>query len=340
MTTRRGAAFFLLLSLPSAVAAGTVPSVAYGTYFGGSGGETASAIATDAQGNIFIAGTTTSTDLPGTAGTYQANKAVGFPGTSDVYVAKFDPTGHTLLWTTYLGGDGNDTLVGMAADPQGGVYVTGNTMSSNFPFTSHLPGSILIGNIPFAAKLSSDGKKLIYSDGIPIQPVCFTVDATGAVYFAGGNYSFQFPTAPALSSPGAALLKLNAAGSAVVFGAQLGSGTPTSIAVDAQGNAYVGGTSGGGILTTPSTFQPKYSNDGLQQSGQQISNGFILEVNAAGTQLIYGTYFGPRYASTTINNISPGPDGAMYFSGTTNGNTIAATNGVYHLTYAPRRHAV
>src|ERR1019366_7135145 len=80
MTTRRGAAFFLLLSLPSAVAAGTVPSVAYGTYFGGSGGETASAIATDAQGNIFIAGTTTSTDLPGTAGTYQPNKAVGFPG--------------------------------------------------------------------------------------------------------------------------------------------------------------------------------------------------------------------------------------------------------------------
>jgi hypothetical protein len=204
----------LLCANPAHAAA---PSVTYGTYFGGSGNDSATAVATDVQGNIFIAGTTTSTDLPGTAGSYQPNKAVGFPGTTDLFIAKFDPTGRTLLWATYLGGDGNDSLIGMTADPQGNVYVSGNTASSNFPFTSHLPGSNLSGNNPFGAKLSSDGKKLIYSDALPIYPTSFTVDAAGEAYFVGSASSFQFPIAPALSAPGVAIFKLNAAGSAVGF---------------------------------------------------------------------------------------------------------------------------
>ena len=93
------------LSSSSAFAA-LVPT--YGTYFGGTGDSNiavAVAVAVDPQGNVIVAGYTTSQTLPGTANAFQPTKAPGFPDNQNVFIAKFDPTGRTLLWTTFLGGD-------------------------------------------------------------------------------------------------------------------------------------------------------------------------------------------------------------------------------------------
>jgi uncharacterized protein (TIGR03437 family) len=315
------------------------PTVSYGTYFGGSGTETVAAVALDSQGNVVIAGTTTSTDLPGTAGSYQPNHAFGFSRNSDVFVAKFDPTGHTLLWATYLGGDADERLVGMAVGPMDSIYLTGTTTSNSFPFTSKLPGSF---SSAFAAEVTSDGKRLVYATALPIGPTCIAVNAAGETYFAGMGSAVA--TNGALNATGgdllnsAILLKLNASGSGIIFLARLGEGSTYSIALDSQGNVYVGGStgssgSGGSVLTTASSFEPTDPNKGL--SGNPIGVGFLQKVNSSGTQLIYGTYFGPRYAFTTVTSLAVGPDGTVYFGGTTSTNSITATAGAFQSSPGP-----
>jgi hypothetical protein len=76
----------------------------YGTYFGGTGDTNkAVAVALDPSGNVIVAGYTTSQTLPGTTNAFQPTKTTGFPDNKDVFIAKFDPTGRTLIWATFLG---------------------------------------------------------------------------------------------------------------------------------------------------------------------------------------------------------------------------------------------
>ncbi len=98
----------------------------FSTYLGGSGDEFPSAIALDPAGDIFIDGTTDSTDLPTTANAFQSTYG---GGDSDAFVAKLDPSGAGLAYLTYLGGSGDATSsdVGMAVDAQGDAYVIGTT---------------------------------------------------------------------------------------------------------------------------------------------------------------------------------------------------------------------
>jgi uncharacterized protein (TIGR03437 family) len=99
-------------------------------------------------------------------------------------------------------------------------------------------------------------------------------------------------------------------------------------ALDTQGNIYAAGfTASSSIPTTANAFQKQYSNPGF--SGPGTRNGFIVEVNSTGTQLIYGTYFGPQYFGTTIESIAAGPSGSVYFSGSTTATTFQPTPGAY-----------
>ena len=109
------------------------PVLSYSTYFGGSGDEHNSQVAVDSTGNIYLAGSTTSANLPTPTGVFQTT----LNGTQNVYIAKIDPTrGATgLIYVTYLGGDGVDSPVGIAVDGGGNPFVAGTTSSSNFPTT-------------------------------------------------------------------------------------------------------------------------------------------------------------------------------------------------------------
>jgi hypothetical protein len=104
-------------------------SLLFSTYMGGSGVEVGNAIAVDACGAAYVAGYTYSTDFPVTAGAVQA--AIG--GDCDAFLFKLSPMGDLLLYATYLGGSGADTASGVALDPSGNVYLSGWTLSSNFP---------------------------------------------------------------------------------------------------------------------------------------------------------------------------------------------------------------
>src|SRR3984885_14241171 len=109
----------------------------YATYFGGSGNEAPRAIGTDAAGNVYIAGETSTQALQTTKGVVQPTYGgeTMSPNMGDAFVAKFTPAG-SLVYVTYLGGSGDDLAGSIAVDPAGNAYVTGYTNSPNFPTTS------------------------------------------------------------------------------------------------------------------------------------------------------------------------------------------------------------
>jgi hypothetical protein len=154
-------------------------TVVYATYLGGSGPDTVTAIAIDTFGDAWITGTTVSPNFPATANALQnqfhGEVDLGPLRFGDAFVAELDPTGSTLLYSTYLGGAGVDYGNAIAVDGRGAVYVTGFTQSSGFPVT---PGSLQAtftgdetampntGGNGFLIKLDMSGK-VIYSTYLP-----------------------------------------------------------------------------------------------------------------------------------------------------------------------------
>jgi uncharacterized protein (TIGR03437 family) len=337
---------FSILWLASAtVSAGTLVPI-YGTYFGGTGDINAAvAVALDSFGNLIVAGTTTSQTLPGTANAFQPTKAVGLPDNQDVFVSKFDATGRKLLLTTFLGGDSDDTPIAISVDKAGSIYIVGFTQSSNFPVSAGAFQAPSAGD-SFVAKISADGSALIYSTGLTsARATALSINDSGEAYVTGGFTPFP---STVLVTPGAVnlgnglsvfscifLVRLNSTGTGLIFGSNLGGGDglngslPSSIAVDLAGNIYVAGkTLVDSVPTTPDALQVTFSNDGLS-AAPNVYNGFILKVNAIGTQILYGTYFGPRYASTTVTNFEVTPAGSIYFAGATNATSFQSTSGAY-----------
>jgi hypothetical protein len=144
-------------------------ALVYSTYLGGSGNESRfdHALALDTDGNAYVAGATSSTDFPTTAGAFQSTYGGGF---SDAFVTKLDPAGSSLVYSTYLGGIDDDRGLGIAVDAAGNAYVTGSTLSENFPTagafdTTHdgSPCSAFCTSDAFVTKLNPTGTGLVYS---------------------------------------------------------------------------------------------------------------------------------------------------------------------------------
>ncbi len=187
----------------------TVPSnpIVYTTYFGGTLAESLHAMVVDPQGRVYLAGSTVSTNLP-TAG---ANLRTTLAGTSDAFVAVFDPSqdgAAGLLYSTYLGGATDDSANGIAVDSSGKFYVTGGTTSTDFPLAG---GSAQAANAGSAdAFISifdlSQAAPLIYSSylGGSSVDVGRTVAAAsdGTVWIGGQTRSGDFPVAGLSTQPG------------------------------------------------------------------------------------------------------------------------------------------
>ena len=276
-------------SLTTANAAG--PS-AFSTIFGGLGQDYASSLATDAQGNVYVAGLTYSSDFPVTAGAAQTK----FGGTCDAFVAKFGPDG-AMLWATYLGGILDDWATGVAVDGAGNVWVAGWTRSANFPLVNPLQGTLDSGASDdfdaFVAKLDPTGTKLLYSTflGGPGDDGAagIALDAAGNAYVTGTSQSATgFPGAPNVPNLfGIFVTKLDLQG-AVVYTFIHPSGSAGAIAVDAAGSVYVTGS--------VSSVNPSSATQTFGPPGNAYA--IVFKISPDGSKKIYETALGGSVSAT------------------------------------------
>jgi len=290
------------------------PVLSYSTFLGGSGGDWGYGIAVDSSGSAYVTGETSSLDFP-TVNPLQAGNKSGYQGTA--FVAKLNPAGSALVYSTYLGGSGGDTGYGVALDSSDNAYVTGRTYSTDFPVVNALQSSNLtsaVGGTGFVAKLNASGSALIYSTYLGGSGADagrgIAVDSSGNAHVTGYTLSADFPvTSGAFQTTGPAawcsaptnpvpcndafVAELNAAGSALVYSTFLGGSNYNTgtlfanagfgIAVDSSGNAYVTGDTSSSDFPTVQPFQPGLTGD---------LAAFVTKVNPSGSALVYSTYLG------------------------------------------------
>jgi hypothetical protein len=282
----------------------TGSALVYSTYLGGNDLDVSSGIAVDSSGNAYVTGFTASTNFPTTAGALQSAKGAG----GDGFVAKLNAAGTGLVYSTYLGGSGDDLAEGIAVDAAGDAFVTGTTDSTNFPTTAGaLQASNAGGDDAFVSKLNAAGSALVYSTylGGSGDDVAegIAVDSAGNAYVTGFTVSTNLPTtAGALQTSSAGgdkafVAKLNAAGTGLVYSTYLGgNGTDVAygIAVDAAGEAYLAGaTNSTNFPTTPGAPQTSFAGATVGQiNGDFSGDAFVAKLNVAGTALVYSTYLG------------------------------------------------
>lgn len=282
------------------------PSLEYSSLIGGKDEEMAWIIATDLQGNAYVAGETYKGDYPSTTGAYDTN----FSGEGDIFVSKFDPTGSHLIYSTFIGGsndhpNGVEGADGIAVDDSGHVYITGWTSAIDFPTTTGAFDRTFNGGgdeyyiDAFVTKLDPSGSDLVFSTYLGGSKDEWgnglAIDNFGHTYIVGVTYSSNFPVTPGAIDTShnggigdAFVTKLDPAGSELVYSTMIGGSQweeGGSITLDVSGNAYISGyTESDDFPTTSGAFDTSYNGgDG---------DGYVSKLNPSGSTLLYSTFLG------------------------------------------------
>lgn len=309
----------------------------YSTFLGGTGTERGLGIFVDGAGNAYITGQTFSEDFPVTLESFQTISGGG----GDAFLTKLDPTGSSLVYSTYLGGTGEERSNDIAVDGTGNAYVTGQTSSPDFPTT---PGAFQTAPAgsgdAFITKLNALGGTLFYSTFLGGSDSdlgnSIVLDAAGNAYVMGQTRSPDFPTTTGafdvtLSGVNDVFVtKVDPTGSMLVYstflggtGGELASVNAGSIAVDATGNAYVvGETSSSDFPTTPGA--PQTTSGGG-------SDAFVTKLNPTGTSLVYSTFLG-GISSDFGDGIAVDTAGNAYVTGGTGSTDFTTTPGAFQTT--------
>lgn len=182
----------------------TLRNVTYSTLVGGYEREQVFSCAVDEQKNLYLAGSTASTDFPITEGAYQA---IMTSALAEVFVIKLDPTGSNLVFSTFLGGSRCDFGGNVYLSSDGSVYVTGCTESEDFPIVNSTASRTGTDYDSFIALLSADGHELLFSTrlgggGMESEASASAMSADGdALYLLGTTKSTDLPTTPGCYNP-------------------------------------------------------------------------------------------------------------------------------------------
>jgi hypothetical protein len=273
----------------------------YSTYLAGTAPghvDRGNAIAVDSSGNAYITGQTNDLNFPTTPGAYlpaPGGGTVGLCGNcTDGWVAKLDPTGSTLIFSTYLTGNSNAVLsipFGIALDSGGSVYLTGEAYPPAFPTTPgayrYVDPASTLG--VFITKLNPTGSALVYSSVIGgsgnDQGFAIAIDASDNAYITGATGSTNFPETTIFQPPAggfqAFVLKLSASGGQLIYSSLFGTGQGFGIAVDASDNAYITGY-------TPVPFPTA----GPMQTQFKNGDAFVSKLDPTGATLVYSILLG------------------------------------------------
>lgn len=298
----------------------------YSSYLGGTGDDYSLGVAVDPAGNVYTAGSTKSTDFPGTAAGAQPANAGGI----DAWAAKFTSSG-TPVWATYLGGTLDDEANSVAVDSAGAVYIAGDTASTDFPRVNayqNTYGGGLSDNI--LAKISPDGTKLLYStylggsgDEIGYAVV---VDSAGVAYLGGTSTSTNFPSTFGFQTANrggydGTITAFSPTGDTLQFSSYLG-GTlddyVDALSVSCTAGLVMGGSSlSTNFPVTTGVLQPKF--------GGQI-DGFIAQLAAGtGTAAVISPGGIVNAATSASAPVSPGSLVSLYGASLSSGVSSAST---------------
>jgi Bacterial Ig-like domain (group 3)/Beta-propeller repeat len=273
-----------------------IDPLVYSTYVGGSGADQGNGIAVDSAGSAYVTGWTTSTDFP-TKNPLQPS----YGGSGDAFVAKLNPAGSALLYSTYLGGSRSDHAYGIAVDSSGNAYVAGYTSSTDFPTMNPLQPALYGYEDAFVTEINPTGSALVYSTYLggsgSDHAYGIAVDSSGNAYVTGITQSTNFPVTPGAIQPAcggadncasgdAFVTEINPTGSALVYSTYLGGSGGDGgqgIAVDGAGYAYVTGYTSSTDFPTTNALQPTYGGN---------IDAFVSKLDPTGSALVYSTYLG------------------------------------------------
>lgn len=313
------------------------PVLRYSTYLGGSSSDEAHGVAVDSSGCAYVVGTTISTNFPAINAEQQAFNGPG--SVEDIFITKFNAEGTAVIYSTYLGGHGSDIALGIAVDSTGSAYVTGYTSSMDFPTTAgafqRSPGP---GTNAFVAKLSPSGDALLYSTYLSgslgnQRGNAIAVDSAGNAYVTGRTTSEDFPITPTAFQQSlrgfedAFVIKLNAAGSSLVYSTFLGGDSNTDegfgVAVDSAGFAYVAGhTASSNFPVTAGTIQRRFGG-----GDDFFGDAFVTKLNQSGSALVYSTYLGGSEGDRA-SAVAVGSDGQACITGITRSRDFVTANAI------------
>jgi hypothetical protein len=320
-----------------------IDPIIYATFLGSSDIDYGVAMDTDDSGNVYVAGFTASTNFPTTGGAYDTTYN---GGTYDFFVSKFNPSLSTLLYSTYLGGSGNETGGGLtldlAVDDSGNAYLTGYTDSTDFPTspgaydTTHNGGTY----DAFVTKINPAGSALVFSTYLGGNAADYgyiiATDETGSIVgVAGSTFSANFPTtggAYDTSHNGGSdgfLVVMNSSGTGLIYSTFFGgTGTDiiTDLGADNSGNVYLTGyTDSTDFPTSPGAYDTTYSGG--------LYDGYVAKLDSSFTSLVYLTYLGgsgeDRALSMKINEYT----GELFVTGRTSSTDFPVTFGVFDTSY-------
>jgi hypothetical protein len=315
----------------------TIDPLVYSTFLGGSSLDSASGwrLVVDAAGAVYVAGYTGSINFPTTVGAYDTVQS----GSWDAFVAKLNPSGTSLVFSTFLGDTSNDIGLSVTLDSLGYVYVSGWTMSSGFPVTPAAFDTTHNGEEDgFVAKLSQTGNQLLLStflggSGFDTSGA-IALDSSGIIYVSGVTGSSDFPaTAGAFDTSFGGqndgyAAKFDPALSFLIYATFLGGAGEDeahSLAVDSGGFAYVCGHAGASDFpTTPGSYSPSYRGGN--------ADGFVVKIDQNGASLRYSTFLGGG-GGDDLYTLTLGAGNEVHVAGKTRSTDFPTTPGAVDRTF-------
>lgn len=344
----------------------------FATFSGAHGSSYGHAIALDAAGNVYAGGHTSAPDFPLRNPIQNTIPSRGSSG----FVLKLGPDGSQLIYSTFVGGTVStqgrgiptegSSVNAIAADSAGNIYLTGATISPDFPVTPGMPAGSVGGGFTaqvgaFITKISATGDRILYSGRISggakacaggsscilsagiTRGTDIAVDAGGRAFVAGNSNVTDLPVTPGAYRSrgiGAWVARVNESGSALDYLTYLGSSKylllpngpsetiASGLAIDAAGNAYVtGATSNPDFPTTPGAFQTQLSS--RPRADVTIpgeQDAFLVKLNPQGSGLIYGTFLGGT-AQDAATAVAIDGSGNAYIAGVTQSSAFPVTTG-------------
>ena len=336
------------------------PVLSYSTYIGGSDEDIAYGVTYGVRyGQVIVAGTTRSADFPTVDPIYSFHGgSCGVRPCRDLFVTRFNPLLTKLTFSTYIGGSNDDVTYQVAQDTSGDIFLTGYTLSTDFPIVGRavqrtFGGGSVTGDafvvqvesagfyLQYSSYLGGSGDDVGYSIQLDAAANAYVVGATNSTNFPVKNGSYQ--TKCGLTAGGdcstAFLSVLNQPGlppgTGYIYSTYLGGSgglgeAAYGVALDSNNNAYVAGITGSpNFPTTTGAFRTKCGTDGLCNGSY---DGFVTKVNPAGTGLVYSTFLGGS-GYDYLSGIAVDKGGNAYVAGGTTSNDFPVSASAPQKTY-------